>query len=93
MKAEKILEVAAQYRQLFYDRNILSIQAPKGAFGPGQRTQMQHARWMIEQIPGFIEEGRTDKAMRWLCFVQGILWCQAEFSIANLGEHNRAEGS
>ncbi len=38
------------------------------------KTIAAHAPYVQEQIAGFLLAGRTDKAMRWLGFLQGVMW-------------------
>jgi len=33
-----------------------------------------------------------EKAMRWLGFVQGVLWLHGDFTLDQMREHNRCEG-
>lgn len=44
-------------------------------------NSLLHARWMCLQIPWFLEEEKIEKAMRWLGFIQGVLYAQGIFSI------------
>mgnify|MGYP000999353894 CR=1 FL=1 len=50
---------------------------------------IQHLLFMSERIRGFVAEGRLDKAMRWLSFVQGCLWVLGIISIHDGQEQNR----
>lgn len=52
-------------------------------------SQFQHIRWMLKQLPQFIEEGKTDKINRWLGFIQGVLWLEEYFSIDDMRDHNK----
>lgn len=47
---------------------------------------------MLEMIPKMrvmITEGRREKAMRWLGFMQGVFWVSGEYSLDELKAHNR----
>jgi hypothetical protein len=44
---------------------------------------------MCGEIEAFVNEGRTDKAMRWLGFVQGVLWMAGVYSLHEMQNHNR----
>lgn len=48
-----------------------------------------HLAWMCEQIPGFMKEGKEEKAQRWLGFVQGSLWAFGLRTIDQMREDNR----
>lgn len=52
-------------------------------------SNLERARFMLPRIPKFIEEGSQDKAMRWLGFVQGVLYCKGVYTIEEMREHNR----
>jgi hypothetical protein len=43
---------------------------------------------MLPKAIRFVEEGRRDKAMRWLGFIQGVLWVQRIYTIDELKLHN-----
>ena len=47
-----------------------------------------HLHWMCDQIPGFLKEGRREKVMRWLGFIQGTLWALDEYTIEEMKHHN-----
>lgn len=50
-----------------------------------------HAWWMILEIRKMLAqpEPNMEKVFRWMGFLQGILWCQNEFSIEEMKDHNR----
>lgn len=50
------------------------------------RASLMHARWMCQQAQTFTD---TEKAVRWLGFVQGILWCEGLRTIDAIREDNR----
>jgi hypothetical protein len=54
-----------------------------------QLTKLEHTWWAIGQCKTFVEEGRMDKAFRWLGFIQGALWWQGFYSIDELAGHNK----
>lgn len=47
-----------------------------------------HMLTMIPQMRVFIAEGRREKLMRWIGFIQGSLWVMGAFSIEELKQHN-----
>lgn len=52
------------------------------AFGrPDYGPTWSHLRWMIEECETFIQEGRREKVMRWLGFIQGTLWATGKVTI------------
>ena len=44
---------------------------------------------MLDKMEIFIKEGRMDKVYRWLGFIQGVLWSQRIYTLADLMNHNR----
>jgi hypothetical protein len=90
MTPQKLKEVFAQYRRMLlalphvrsakladtkYDFTGLSL---------GAHEAMSHAVYMCEEASKFVDEGRIEKAMRWLGFVQGVLWCWGVRSLTDL---------
>jgi len=49
-------------------------------------------REMVPKMRGFLDEGRREKFMRWLGFIQGALWADGVYGIDDLKEHNRPNG-
>ncbi len=59
-------------------------------------SKLEHAAWMCEEARKYLVDGKRDKVMRWLGFIQGILWYGEIYSIEELKDHNRSreeEGS
>jgi hypothetical protein len=46
---------------------------------------------MLDKMEGFISENRMDKVFRWLGFLQGFLWSQKIYTLAELTGHNRKD--
>jgi hypothetical protein len=53
------------------------------------RDSIGHLLFMCAKVKDFIDEERLDKAMRWLSFVQGVLWTLGVLSIHHGQEQNR----
>lgn len=47
-------------------------------------AEFKHLYWMLSQIEFLILGGKIEKAMRWVCFVQGVLWAIGKTSIEDL---------
>lgn len=47
-----------------------------------------HLLWCCDQVRQFADAGRTEKAFRWLGFVQGALWVSEMASITELKAMN-----
>jgi hypothetical protein len=48
-----------------------------------------HALWMCERTLEFVRQRRFAKAYRWIGMIQGILFMNGIFSLAELKDHNR----
>jgi hypothetical protein len=83
MTNEQIKEVCLKYDKVLSDMKIESV---RESSVPGS---LQHLRWMCSEIIVFINEGRTEKAHRWLGFLQGAFWVKGIFDIEQLKSDNR----
>lgn len=52
---------------------------------------LRHVLGMCAKVRGFLDEGRWDKANRWLGFIQGVLWVEEVFEIEDMKNHNRSD--
>jgi len=41
----------------------------------------KHLLWMCEKVEWMVDEGHLDRAIRWLGFVQGVLWFSEKTSV------------
>lgn len=48
-----------------------------------------HAMWMCDRTREFLRGGRFAKVYRWIGTIQGILFMNGVFSLAELKQHNR----
>ena len=53
--------------------------------------QLEHLLYMCQTAIGFVQEGRTEKAFRWLGFIQGVLWKQRTYTLTELKNHSRPD--
>jgi len=51
--------------------------------------RIKHYKFMCIEAQKFVDEGRIEKAMRWLGFMQGVLWHSSHFTLDELKEHSR----
>ena len=49
----------------------------------------RHVAWMCDKAWELVQGGETEKAMRWLGFIQGYLWCENIRSINKMRDDNR----
>ena len=57
----------------------------------GALRQNQHLKFMCEEAQRFVDQGRIEKAMRWLGFIQGWFWKSGIFSLDDLKNHSRPD--
>jgi len=53
-------------------------------------AQIAHLRTMLPRLRTLIAEGRREKAMRWLGFIQGVVWAMDLATLDALKAMNRA---
>jgi hypothetical protein len=56
---------------------------------PTHMEQLKHCAWMCNQITSGSMD--REKAMRWLCFVQGVLWSSGRMDIPSMKDDNRSK--
>ena len=56
---------------------------------PFDRSFVSHLKKMCLKAIGLIEAGETEKAMRWLGFIQGAMWHMQLKTIKELRSDNR----
>lgn len=79
MTPEKVVSVLSQYRRRLATTPMRLSQEQFDSYchwrhGVPHRDVLCHLAWMCEQAIDFVAEGRMEKAMRWLGFIQGVLW-------------------
>lgn len=62
-------------------------------FNPNQKfyEKYNHISEMIPKIKTFLNENNTEKANRWLGFIQGVLWMDEWYTLDELKDHNKEE--
>ncbi len=87
MTNEKLSEVLQFYydeldkHQVFYQQHSEPVNAVE---------VLQHTKWMTNEAQNFIPD-QVDKAMRWLGFIQGVLFSLGFFTIEELRGHSRSD--
>jgi hypothetical protein len=51
----------------------------------------QHVAWMVSECRAMLADGRREKVMRWLGFMQGVLWATGKHTISRLKKMNRPD--
>jgi len=102
MNLKQLVQVLHQYDAQLEQRSI-EAQRHQGVNSPfaDATGMLQHARWMCQETLKFLpkeNEGMstedrqkiTEKAMRWLGFIQGVLWSTSTRSIDEMRADNTA---
>jgi hypothetical protein len=97
MTTEKLKSVLQQYYRMLADDSPLPItakrlddeQSRKRAGNIGPVRGMSHIMWMCVEAQKFVDEGRIEKAMRWLGFIQGVLWMSQARTLEQLKDDSR----
>lgn len=73
---QALLECAALLQPYFPLRveDLRSSELSRGA-------RLSHAAWMCVRAQEYVKYGNTEKAIRWLGFIQGVLWMSGIVSI------------
>lgn len=80
MNKEKILRVVEKYRLRIED---LLFQSGRWS----GNLKLRHAEGLCRDIRLFAEKNRIEKAIHWLGFVQGILWCEGVYTGVEMAGH------
>jgi hypothetical protein len=56
---------------------------------PGDPRIYDHCLFMCGSIKKFASDGESEKAIRWICFIQGVLWSSGLASVDSMREDNR----
>jgi hypothetical protein len=89
MTKEQVLEVIQLYRNRLEGLGI-KANSPDFDFLPEHYEQLEHLLTMIEPMESFLNAD-VEKAMRWLGFMQGVLWSQGHFTLNEMRDHNRGK--
>jgi len=92
MDSQKILEGAKHYQEFFRNAGVKPREYPEDLFcSHKDDAPLAHLYYMANMIPEFIYNGKKEKAMRWLCFIQGVLWSKRLQTIKQLKDGNRPD--
>jgi hypothetical protein len=86
---DTLLDTAARYDHALGEQGYDAIKFEDA--GQHKQAHLQHCRWMCQQIPLFVVDGRIDKANRWIGYVQGIFLSYNFFTLEEMKDHNRTE--
>lgn len=92
MSDEKITQVLDLYEDKA--QQVLANELEEARFRSGT-FELQAAHKVLDMIPKsreFLKEGRREKLMRWLGFMQGAWWAAGVYTVDELKEHNMPPG-
>ena len=70
--------------------HVLPARFEAEGINPTSYQAQAHCHWMALEAKKFATE-KPAKAMRWLCFIQGVLWRDGDWSIDEFKDDNRGE--
>lgn len=89
MTPDKIREVIEIYRIHFEELGVEKEDYPHEEIVFLPCDIFGHCYGMLDKMLVFLEEGKVEKAFRWLGFIQGCLWSTQTYTLENLMNHNR----
>ncbi len=87
MTPEKILEVVTGYEKIL--AALPKQQLARYDAYPTSNELLCHLHWMCGEMRVLVEQGRIEKAFRWLGFIQGVLAAKELRTIDQLREDSR----
>lgn len=90
MTPAKIIKVIDRYTDMLIQCDILPVRNIDES--ADRIVQLKHIGWMCLQIADMVEQGKVEKAMRWLGFVQGVLWSTDFRTVDDLRRDNMPDG-
>lgn len=89
MSYEQIIKTIVLYREHFRSLNIPKRELIGSHMVTNKEVALAHCHWMLDEMEELLLEDRREKVMRWLGFVQGVLFASGHFPIEALKNHNR----
>lgn len=78
MTGEKVKEAFGQCEALLCGSSgfppLRAVRLEPDAVSPSGVDKLNHLLWLCQAGRELVDEGRSEKAFRWLGFVQGALW-------------------
>ncbi len=89
MTGSKIKEVVEMYQLKLVELGVESTDFDHATLSPSSEAALNHCLGMLPKMIDFVDEGRIEKAFRWLGFIQGVLWDRGIYTLDALMNHNR----
>jgi hypothetical protein len=77
------------YRERFEELGIPAEDHPHELLVWSRDRTLSHCHGMLDKVVAFVRKNQTEKAFRWLGFIQGCLWAGRVYSIDEMANHNR----
>lgn len=89
MDGPKILEAAEYHSSFLSHIGVVPARADQDLLDPRNQQAFAHLLWMTGEVPHLVATGHEAKAMRWVCFAQGVLWKAGLATVRSLKNVNR----
>jgi len=89
MTDEQVLQALDLYEQVLRVRGANPIEVQHDRCPSSNQQALNHALFMIAPMRQFLVDGKREKLMRWLGFLQAIPWYTGIFTLDELKDHNR----
>ena len=95
MNPKDLLFLIEKYAKKFKEMGVENIEHPHDGNPITPQVGLCHCHNMLDHlekmVQDFIKDGNTakwEKALRWLGFIQGVLWSAGVYTITELRSHN-----
>ena len=89
MTGDQIVAATDKYDRELEKEEIPIAEHPHDIVCMMRRAALAHLRTMFPKMVQFVSEDKIEKAMRWLGFVQGVLWVCGVYTLDQLKADNR----
>jgi hypothetical protein len=89
---DKILQASTFHSSFLSHTGVVPARADQDLLGPTAQQAFAHTLWLMGEVPMLVGDHR-EKAMRWVCFVQGVLWDRGLIKTRVLKDVMRPDGT
>lgn len=91
MTQEKLREIIDLYRKHFKEIGVEPAPHRYDRVVVNRDRALAHVADMLPKMEKMLDEGKIEKFMRWLGFIQGVLWALGIDTIEELKDVNRPD--